>query len=119
MTSSCRELRQKSQERGRELLGGALADKYLAGRKELAQLRSTVLLKPYPATLIGESGAQGPKEFIHGRGNVGLPGDEVLPGFPAVLGGGDAKWTAIESGLMIGGEHEACAQNGQLTVGRG
>jgi hypothetical protein len=52
---------------------------------------------PPMAPGITDLGREGPKTFIAVRGNWEVPGDEVQPGFPACLGGGDIPEPAVHA----------------------
>ena len=76
----------------------------VAKRRSIA---SMPIAAPYPAQVIDEVGPDPPAQFIHGRGSVHAPGDEVLPGLPAAWllndpAAGGAYAPAVRAGRTSG-----------------
>ena len=88
---------------GRALLGDDKTDAYLEAKDELARLVAAPFIEPYPASVIAERGRETTEQYIHMRGSANAPGDLVLAGFPAVLGGQDASFSPLADVNSTGG----------------
>lgn len=94
---------------GAARIGAARLNAWRDAQIEYDRLISAPPMKPYPASVIAERGRIGPQEFVHVRGNANVQGDPVNPGFPKVLGGGDAIWPEPEDGATSTGRRLALA----------
>lgn len=97
------------QTEGDALLGEARMQAWREAHLEHERLIAAPPLRPYPASVIAERGSRGPEEFVHLRGNANVAGDSVAPGFPKVLGGGDAQWPSPSDGAKSTGRRLALA----------
>lgn len=73
-------------QRGEEVLGAGFKGRYDMAVKFAAELRTREVPGGKYAACVAEYGAEPPHTFVHFRGNPNVPGDEVQPGFPQVLG---------------------------------
>ncbi len=71
---------------GRDLIGADRFEEADAILTLIATETARPVRRPYPAPIAFERSDNSPKQFIHLRGNANVPGDEVTPGFPEVLG---------------------------------
>lgn len=62
------------------------AAKYARYRRAADEMRAREVPGGEYAACVTERGAEAPKTFVHFRGNPNVPGEEVQPGFPEVLG---------------------------------
>lgn len=74
------------EERGASAVHGLFPDWYRQAVDTAAKLRKEDIPGAKYAACVKEFGNTAPKTFVHFRGNPNVPGDEVQPGFPEVLG---------------------------------
>jgi mono/diheme cytochrome c family protein len=79
------------EERGASAVHGLFPEWYRQAVDIAAKLRKDEIPGAKYAACIKELGNTPPKTFVHFRGNPNVPGDEVQPGFPEVLGVPDPK----------------------------
>ena len=96
--------------RGEEVLGGEAMQQYRQDAAELANLRARPPMQAYPATIIQELGRDVPEQYIHARGSVHGKGQTINPGFPEVLGGGDAAPIDLPREINSSGQRLALAR---------
>lgn len=72
--------------RGDAIMGDGFAARYVKLTEFAAALRAREVPGGKYAACVKEYGPTPPKTYVHFRGNPNVPGDEVQPGFPEVLG---------------------------------
>jgi hypothetical protein len=92
---------------GVRVLGSATASKYRRLRRELESLKAEP--RSDRALCVTEMGSTPPTTFVLLRGNPHVPGDQVEPRFPEVLGGQSARIPPPEPGAKTSGRRTVLA----------
>jgi len=93
---------------GPELLGKKRFAEYETLRKQLDRLKAEQPNAKY-ALCVTERGANPADTFVLSRGNAHVPGEKVVPAFPAILGGGVAQIPVPPAGSKSSGRRSVLA----------
>lgn len=95
---------------GVQVLGAEAIEQYHQDLAALESLKANPPMTAYPATVIAEHDRTAPEQHIHLRGSVHGKGPTINPGFPEVLGGGDATPVDLPREIQSSGQRLALAQ---------